>query len=260
MRWFRMHADAVDDVKLRLLAFEDRWHYVAVLCMKCDGILDDHADSGLLDRMVAAKLGLGIRETDEARRRLVEVDLIDEKWQPLGWGKRQYESDKSTARVRKFRHKNQPRNDMKRPCNVSETAPDTDTDTETDKKNTKRRALARPECVSEQAWQDLLTHRKNLKAPLTATAWNAIAKEIDKAGLTPDAGIAEMLARGWRGFKSEWLEGKNEKPGRNYEQPEDRRRRELADYIARAEGGAGVAETGGNARSAVLEGVWERAE
>jgi hypothetical protein len=213
------------------------------------------------------------RSEEEDGRRIVLIDPD----RPWGWRIVNYAKyrDMRSAEDRKAYMREYMQNKRKQSCKqqklteVNSKQPltmlaNTDTDTDTDTKNThtpkRTKSLAHPECVSEQAWQDLLTHRKNLKAPLTATAWNAIAKEIDKAGLTPDAGIAEMLARGWRGFKAEWLEGKNEKPGRNYEQPEDRRRRELADYIARAEGGAGVAETGGNARSAVLEGIWERAE
>ena len=34
MQWFRLYAGIVDDEKLRLLAFEDRWHYVALLALK----------------------------------------------------------------------------------------------------------------------------------------------------------------------------------------------------------------------------------
>lgn len=125
-----MHAEAIDDPKLKLLAFEDRWHFVAILCLKSDGLLDKHAKSDLLDRMVAAKLGLAIRDSDEARRRLIEVGLITEKWQPVGWDKRQYASDNSTARVRKYRQKNQQCNGVKRFSNGDVTPPDTDTDTD----------------------------------------------------------------------------------------------------------------------------------
>lgn len=54
--WFRLYAEAVDDDKLRLLAFEDRWHYTALLCCKAQGIIDD--GGALLHRRVAVKLGV----------------------------------------------------------------------------------------------------------------------------------------------------------------------------------------------------------
>ena len=38
--WFRTYTRMVDDDKLKLLAFEDRWHFVALLCLKGEGLLD----------------------------------------------------------------------------------------------------------------------------------------------------------------------------------------------------------------------------
>lgn len=128
MRWFRMHADAVDDDKLKLLAFEDRWHFVAIMCLKAQGVLDD---SQHLDRRVAAKLGLTQRDADEVRNRLMDIDLVDDNWQPINWDKRQYVSDNSTERVRRYRQKQQ----LERLGNVSGTSPETETETETQRES-----------------------------------------------------------------------------------------------------------------------------
>lgn len=75
LRWFRMYTEAVDDEKLRLLAFEDRWHFVALLCCKAQGLLD--GEDPLMRRKIAVKLGLAVRELDEVARRLEEVGLVD---------------------------------------------------------------------------------------------------------------------------------------------------------------------------------------
>jgi len=93
--WFRMYSEAVDDEKLRLLAFEDRWHFVAILCLKAQGTLDSGAP--FLERRIATKLGLQPAQLDEVKRRLMEVSLIDTDYQPLKWGKRQFKSDHSAA-------------------------------------------------------------------------------------------------------------------------------------------------------------------
>lgn len=112
MQWFRMWTDAIDDEKLKLLAFEDRWHYVALLCMKRKGILDAPDSPALRDRKVGAKLGLGDRDRDEVRNRLREVGLVDENWQPLGWGKRQFVSDADpTATQRKRNQRDRQRHE-----------------------------------------------------------------------------------------------------------------------------------------------------
>ena len=100
--WFRMYSEAVDDEKLGLVSFEDRWHFVALLCCKNSGILD--SDPSLLNRKVAFKLKLDVRELGEVARRLSEVGLIDrETLQPLRWEDRQFKSDSSIERVAAYR-------------------------------------------------------------------------------------------------------------------------------------------------------------
>lgn len=138
--WFRAYTEMIDDEKLRLLAFEDRWHFIALLCLKGQGLLDEGGP--LLMRKVGVKLGLDTRTLEEVARRLAEVGLIDQdSLQPLAWDKRQMKSDSSAERVKAYRERKKQVNksDEKAPktggngyCNVTVTAQDTDTDTDTD--------------------------------------------------------------------------------------------------------------------------------
>jgi hypothetical protein len=64
--------------------------------------------------------------------------------------------------------------------------------------------------VAEQVAVDFISHRKSVKAPLTMTALNAIRNEAVKAGVTLEAALSECMARGWRGFKADWM--KNSTP------------------------------------------------
>jgi len=132
MQWFRLYHRIVDDEKLRLLAFEDRWHFVALCCLKGDGLLDEPDDS-LRQRKIAVKLGVQVRELEEIGRRLQEVGLIDESLSPVAWDELQYRSDNSSERVKKYREK-QKRNASKRVSNVSVTSQETDTDTDIEPK------------------------------------------------------------------------------------------------------------------------------
>ena len=68
--WFRAYTEMVDDEKLRLLAFEDRWHFVALLCLKATGLLDKEQNAALLARKVALKMGLTLAELAEVMGRL----------------------------------------------------------------------------------------------------------------------------------------------------------------------------------------------
>jgi hypothetical protein len=137
--WFRMYAEAVDDDKLRLLAFEDRWHFVALLCLKAQGILDERNDV-LRRQKIGVKLGLDSVELETAMKRLVTVGLVTSKWQPANWRERQFLSDSSTPRVQK--HRERYRNV---PVTPSDTDTDTDTDTEREKKPRTKRASRAPE-------------------------------------------------------------------------------------------------------------------
>ena len=144
--WFRLYSKMVDNEKIRLLAFEDRWHFTAILCCKSQGILE----GSLVDRKLSVKLGLQLRELDEVKRRLMEVELIDENWQPIGWDKKQFSSDSSTERVRKYREKhsgNVTETFQKRKCNVIDTDTDTDTEEDTEKEES---VASAPQPLSSQ--------------------------------------------------------------------------------------------------------------
>lgn len=151
MPWFRMYSDFIYDDKVEFLSFEDQRHYVFILCMKNLGLLDkEYPKPGMLDRVVAKRLGLYGEAFEAAKARLVESELIDDQFQPLAWDKRQYLSDSSTERVRAYRE----RMKAKRTGNVSVTAQDTDTDTDTEEETDKEQhtppAQAQPE-VREMA-------------------------------------------------------------------------------------------------------------
>jgi uncharacterized protein YdaU (DUF1376 family) len=73
--------------------------------------------------------------------------------------------------------------------------------------------VKKPDQVSDQVWNDYVKTRQK---PLTETALQAIDREAKKAGWTVQQAMEEMVVRGWRGFKADWVAGKNvvEKPVR----------------------------------------------
>jgi hypothetical protein len=114
-RWFRFYDDALNDPKI--LKLSDKLHrvWVGILCVasKNDGKLPPLDDMALMIRMKPEKLA-------EALKSLMIAGLIDEDEEilsPHNWNARQFKSDVSTERVKRFR---------KRPRNVSVTSPDTE--------------------------------------------------------------------------------------------------------------------------------------
>lgn len=210
--WFRLYHRIIDDEKIRLLAFEDRWHFVAVCCLKADGLIDE-PDSDLKWRKVAVKLGVQVRELGEIARRLSEVGLTDEHMNPMAWNELQYKNDSSAERVRKFREKTKASN-VKRPVTVTVTAQETDTDTDTDvisneitKRETRKKddPMTELEAVlSRDVALGVMKHRDKIKKPLTALGAKKMASEFAKCA-DPDDAAATMVARGWQGFDADWM-------------------------------------------------------
>lgn len=121
--WFRMYAEAAGDPVLQSLSFDDQRHYFILLCLKCNGTLDRNIAPGHRERIIARGLGLDAVTLSEVKRRLLDVALIDKSWQPTGWEKRQYPSDISTDRVRKYRKDKETGNVAEtKEGNVSETS------------------------------------------------------------------------------------------------------------------------------------------
>jgi len=83
-------------------------------------------------------------------------------------------------------------------------------------KNTK--TVAPPFGVTESVWQDWITLRKSKKAAVTQTALDGIEREAKKAGVSLQTALETCCARGWTGFKAEWMEEKltaNQKAANN---------------------------------------------
>lgn len=84
---------------------------------------------------------------------------------------------------------------------------------------------AMPFDVSAEVWADFQQLRKAKKAPLTPTALKAIEREAAKAGWSLQDALSECTARGWVGFKADWIKDKTN---------ENRSARDGRDGVAKA--------------------------
>ena len=117
-RWFRFYADAMRNPKVAKLT--DRqfrwWVNLLAVASENDGVIPCPED-------LVHILKVRLDHASSVIEALLKGGLIDassDGYTPHNWNTRQYKSDTSTNRVRKFRKNG----------NVSETAPDTDTDTD----------------------------------------------------------------------------------------------------------------------------------
>ena len=72
----------------------------------------------------------------------------------------------------------------------------------------KNKTITPPIGVDELVWNDFVAHRKSKKAPISATALKGIEVEARKANISLQAALEICCARGWTGFKAEWLADK----------------------------------------------------
>ena len=171
--WFRLYSEIIDDEKLLMLSFQDRWHYIAILCLKNKGLLDSEHSEQKLNRKIAVKLGLTVSESDELKRRLIEEDLIDDTWQPMGWDTRQYKKDdpgyqakrQKAYRERKLLNNKEADNGVTAVLQPV-TLPDTDTDTDTDKKK-ERNKTSRFKPPSLEDLKDFIAENQYSVDPMT---------------------------------------------------------------------------------------------
>lgn len=106
MKWFRLYNEVLEDPKVQKLPPETFKFWINILCLssKSDGKLPSLED-------ISFALRLPLDETKEAFHACQKALLIDEQpnqhgstYAPHNWRKRQYKSDTSTERVKRFRN------------------------------------------------------------------------------------------------------------------------------------------------------------
>lgn len=178
-RWFRFYDEAVNDPKIIKLSDDIFRAWVNLLCVasKNDGNLPATDDIAIILRVKVARAAAIIAE-------LVSFGLLDRTetgFAPHNWNGRQYKSDVSTERVKRFRNGKR---------NVSETPPDTEQIQTTEHLDKIGEARAShftegSKALTAALWK-ALGHESALSIPpeLAGADWRAI--EWDRAGWTVD--------------------------------------------------------------------------
>jgi len=182
--WWRAYNEAVNDPKLQLLSdmLFRAWFNLMCIASGNDGALPALKDIAFTLRIAPTKAAQILAQLHAAGL----LDKTETGFAPHNWNGRQYKSDVSTERVKRFRqHK---RNVSSA---VSETPPDTELDTED------RIGDARASCFTEGSkalssalWKALgISHPLQVPIELAGSDWRAI--EWERAGWTVDLIDAE---------------------------------------------------------------------
>jgi len=137
--WFRLYSEFATDPKIQMLGEADQRRFVMLLCLKCC-----NGDVTLQDTEVAFQLRISNEEWAQSKALFLQKGIIEDDNTPSAWDKRQFVSDSSAERVRRFRERH--KQPQKKVRNVTVTPPDTesDTDTDTEESTTMAASLKRP--------------------------------------------------------------------------------------------------------------------
>lgn len=221
MPWFRLYAEMIDDPKIGRLNDAQFRLWIEILCLACKG-----EDGNTLQTIDDINWSLRRNVTETLHDLLHEtlVKLDDKKRVYVAnWEKRQFISDNSTERVRKYREnkkktkRNVTETLQKRKCNaVEQNRTDTDTDKNreditpktTTKTLTQKQLLDfKPIDVKQESWIDFIELRKRKKAEKTEKAMSAVCKNLDECvanGVSRQAMINLCLEEGWKGVNYQW--------------------------------------------------------
>ena len=83
--------------------------------------------------------------------------------------------------------------------------------TNNQKPESKQPPVECPAGVHADVWTDFVKQRKAKKAAITETALKGIEREAYKAGMSLNDALQEICARGWTGFKADWVQTDREK-------------------------------------------------
>jgi hypothetical protein len=231
--WFRHYCGLTSDPKfggIARRAVETRERVIFVWCCVLESASDIN-DAGRFDVDRDGIADLLHCETESIAKILEQFDLsgLTDSGVVAKWLSRQYLSDSSTDRVRKFReNKKKPNGNVSETLrNVPVTPPDTDADTDTEHQmnfkdvvsetvaggaSRKRERAQRkpseknqpdcPEWMPADRWAAFREHRAAMGKPITAQGATLAFRDLEKArgyGHDPIVLVEEAIKNGWTG-------------------------------------------------------------
>jgi DnaD/phage-associated family protein len=115
MSWLRLYTDTIHDSKIRRLSPEHRWLWITVLCLAKEspepGVLKLSGNVSVTFHDLQDASALPLEVVEQGMFKFLELDMVsesNEEWSVVNWNKRQYVSDNSYDRVKKYRKNKEP--------------------------------------------------------------------------------------------------------------------------------------------------------
>jgi len=223
MDWFRLYAEFATDPKVQMMPEAMQRRLVMLFCLQCSNGIETFHET---ERETAIAFALRISEDElaETKALFLRKGFINEDWTLRNWSKRQYASDSSTARVRRYRER------RKQECETDETLQQrssnaleqiqnrTDTEQSKDPPQPPRKRGSRSstptltvadlqaEGVEQDVSEAFIALRNRKRAPLTPIALEGIRREAASIGWSLSQALRKCVERGWQGFDATWVQ------------------------------------------------------
>jgi hypothetical protein len=102
MKWCRLYSEFATDPKMQTLGEVHQRRFIMLMCLQSGNGIETFPETGR-DEMIAFWMRISRAEVLETKAIFLRLRFINEDWTIRNWEKRQYASDSSTERVRKYR-------------------------------------------------------------------------------------------------------------------------------------------------------------
>lgn len=174
----------------------DQRRLIMLFCLRCCDVLGT-----LRETDIAFALRITVPELLETKQVFIERGFIDDSWSILNWDKRQYPSDSSTERTRKYRERMRTSRERH-----SDGLDKKRIDTEKTKTKTAPPkaplVVDLPDWISKESWDGFTEMRGKKRVPNTPRALNGIVRALEKlrlCGTDPNESLDQSTMRGWSG-------------------------------------------------------------
>jgi len=102
--WFRMYTEFMNDPKVQMMSEAMQRRLVMLFCARCGAFLGTSQGTSQ-ERELAFSLRITEEQLADTKALFIAQGFIDEDWNLINWDKRQYQSDSSTVRTRRYRER-----------------------------------------------------------------------------------------------------------------------------------------------------------
>lgn len=244
--WVRLWEDMPTDPKWRVIArragrpISEVLSVFVFMMTNAGSAANSGSLSGWDDEDVAAALDMEPQAVEDIRNAMQGKTLDGDRLS--GWEKRQPKREDSSAeRTKAWRERKKDVTQCDAPVTQCDAPDKNRIELSSNEDNKPREPTAREillECLSEKTVTDLIAHRQAKRAKMTPRAARELVKAFTAYG-DAEAAAAEMILRGWTGFKPDWMLQATSPPGSNVTafggKPRERDLRNVPDNLLSAD-------------------------